>query len=164
MADNAPKPWRRRLDAPATGLPVGCSMVEMMVYSASLNVRSTKNRDMIDITGDVAEVVGSSGIADGLVLVFTTHTTTGLYINEHEGGLVDDVESVLSKLVPPRAGYRHDRVDDNAAGHIQSILMSPSLVIPVEGGRPVLGTWQALFLAERDGPRSRTVKIKVMGE
>ena len=135
-----------------------------MVYSASLSVRSTKNREMIDITGRVAEAVASSGIADGLALVFTTHTTTGLYINEHESGLVGDVESVLCKLVPQKAGYRHDHIDDNAASHIQSILMSPSLVIPVEGGRPVLGTWQALFLAERDGPRSRTVKIKVIGE
>ncbi len=135
-----------------------------MVYSASLSVRSTKNTEMMDITGDVAEAVATSGIADGLALVFTTHTTTGLYINEHEGGLVDDVESVLNKLVPPRAGYRHDQVDDNAASHIQAILMSPSLVIPVEGGKPVLGTWQALFLAERDGPRLRTVKIKVIGE
>jgi len=127
-------------------------------------VQSTKNRQMIDITGDVAEAVASSGITDGMVLVFTTHTTTGLYINEHEGGLVDDVESVLCNLVPQRASYKHDRVDDNAASHIQSILMSPSLVVPVEGGRPVLGTWQAIFLAERDGPRSRTVKIKVIGE
>jgi secondary thiamine-phosphate synthase enzyme len=135
-----------------------------MVYSASINVRSTKNREMIDITGDVTKAVASSGIAEGMVLVFTVHTTTGLYINEHEGGLVDDVESVLCNLVPQRAGYRHDRVDDNAAGHIQSILMSPSLAIPVEGGKPLLGTWQAIFLAERDGPRSRTVKIKVIGE
>jgi secondary thiamine-phosphate synthase enzyme len=119
---------------------------------------------MIDITGDVARVVDESGVAEGMVLVFTTHTTTGLYINEHEGGLVNDVESVFCKLVPAGAGYRHDRVDDNAASHIQSILMSPSLVIPVERGKPALGTWQAVFLAERDGPRSRTVKIKVLGE
>jgi secondary thiamine-phosphate synthase enzyme len=135
-----------------------------MIHSVNLSVRSKKSREMIDITGDVTEAVASSGIGDGMVLVFTTHTTTGLYINEHEGGLVDDVESVLAKLVPQGASYRHDRVDDNAASHIQSILLSPSLVVPVEGGRPVLGTWQSIFLAERDGPRSRTVKIKVIGE
>jgi len=135
-----------------------------MIHSASLSVRSTKNKEMIDITGDVEEAVASSGIGEGMVVVFTTHTTTGLYINEHEGGLVDDVESVLCKLVPQRASYRHDRIDDNAASHIQSILMSPSLVIPVERGRLALGTWQALFLAERDGPRSRTVKLKVIGD
>jgi secondary thiamine-phosphate synthase enzyme len=135
-----------------------------MVHSANINVRSTKNRQMIDITGDVARVVSDSGISEGLALVFTMHTTTGLYVNEHEGGLVDDVESVLCNLVPRSGGYKHDRVDDNAASHIQSIILSPSVVIPVEGGRPSLGTWQTVFMAERDGPRSRTVKVKVVGE
>jgi secondary thiamine-phosphate synthase enzyme len=135
-----------------------------MVYSKSVSVRSSRNKEMIDITGDVARVVEEAGITEGLVLVFTTHTTTGLYINEHESGLVNDLESVLCGLVPAGGGYKHDRVDDNAASHIQSVLLSPSVVIPVEGGRPSLGTWQAVFLAERDGPRSRTVKVKVMGE
>ena len=119
---------------------------------------------MIDITGDVARVVADSGVSDGLVLVFTTHTTTGLYLNEHEGGLVHDVETVLCGLVPAGGSYQHDRVDSNAASHVQAILLAPSLVLPVEGGGLSLGTWQAVFLAERDGPRSRTVKIKVMGE
>jgi secondary thiamine-phosphate synthase enzyme len=135
-----------------------------MVYTADIGVRSTGNREMIDITGDVAKVLSDSGIAEGLALVFTMHTTTGLYINEHERGLVDDVESALSALVPAQSGYRHDRVDDNAASHIQSILLSPSVVVPVESGRLALGTWQAIFLAERDGPRSRTVKVKILGE
>jgi secondary thiamine-phosphate synthase enzyme len=135
-----------------------------MVYSTDIGVRSHKNREMIDITGDVARTVADSGISEGLALVFTTHTTTGLYVNEHEGGLVHDLEAVLTDLVPPGGGYRHDRVDDNAASHIQSILLSPSVVVPVEGGRLSLGTWQAIFMAERDGPRSRTVKVKIVGE
>jgi secondary thiamine-phosphate synthase enzyme len=135
-----------------------------MVYTADIGVRSTGNREMIDITGDVAKVLSDSGIAEGLALVFTMHTTTGLYINEHERGLVDDVESALSALVPSQVRYKHDRVDDNAASHIQSILLSPSVVVPIEGGKLALGTWQAIFLAERDGPRSRTVKVKILGE
>jgi secondary thiamine-phosphate synthase enzyme len=135
-----------------------------MVYGADIGVRSSRNREMIDITGDVTRAVADSGITDGLAVVFALHTTTGLYINENEAGLVDDVETTLSALVPSRGKYRHDRVDDNAASHIQSIVLSPSLVIPVERGRLALGTWQALFLAERDGPRSRTIKVKVMGE
>ena len=135
-----------------------------LIYSTHIGVRSTKSKEMIDITGDVVRVVADSGIVEGLVLVFTTHTTTGLYVNESEGGLVHDVESVLCGLVPVGGSYKHDLIDSNAASHIQSILLAPSLVLPVEGGRPALGTWQAVFLAERDGPRSRTVKIKVMGE
>jgi secondary thiamine-phosphate synthase enzyme len=139
---------------------LGCEVV----YSANISVRSTNNKQMIDITAKVAGVLADSGVAEGLALVFTVHTTTGLYINEHEGGLVDDVESVLAGLVPSRGDYKHDRVDDNAASHIQSILLSPSLVVPVEGGRLSLGTWQAVFMAERDGPRSRTIKVKILGE
>ena len=135
-----------------------------MVYAADIGIRSSRNRELIDITADVARAVSDSGITEGLAVVFTTHTTTGLYVNENEAGLVDDVEAVLSALVPSRGKYGHDRVDDNAAGHIQSIILSPSVVVPVEGGRLALGTWQALFLAERDGPRSRTIKVKVLGE
>ena len=118
----------------------------------------------MNITGEVAKAVSDSGVGDGLVLLFTNHTTTGLYINEPENGLVRDVESVLCRLVPVSGSYLHDRVDDNAASHIQSILLSPSLVVPVEGGRLSMGTWQSIFLAERDGPRTRTVTIRVLGE
>jgi secondary thiamine-phosphate synthase enzyme len=135
-----------------------------MVYAAHIGVRSSRNKQLIDITGDVAKAVSDSGVTEGLALVFTTHTTTGLYINENETGLVDDVETALSALVPSRGEYKHDRVDDNAASHIQSIMLSPSVVVPVERGRLALGTWQAVFLAERDGPRSRTIKVKVLGE
>jgi secondary thiamine-phosphate synthase enzyme len=135
-----------------------------MVYTSQVKVRSARKQEMIDITGEVARVVAESGITDGLACVFALHTTTGLYINENESGLVADVESMLSGLVPAGAGYRHDRVDDNAASHMQSVLLSASLVVPVEGGRPSLGTWQSIFLAERDGPRSRTVKVKIVGE
>lgn len=135
-----------------------------MVHSGRISVRSSANREMIDITGDVARLVAESGVAEGLALVFTMHTTTGLYINEPESGLVDDVQAALEKLVPRAGNYKHDRIDNNAAGHIQSAILSPSIAIPIEGGRLSLGTWQAIFMAERDGPRTRTVKVKIVGE
>ena len=118
----------------------------------------------MDVTARVAEVVKRSGVANGLAVVFTTHTTTGLFLNEHEGGLEDDFERVLAGLVPPAAGYRHDRVDDNAASHIQSALLGTSLALPVTDGELDLGVWQSVFLAERDGPRRRTLVVKVMGD
>jgi secondary thiamine-phosphate synthase enzyme len=138
--------------------------MEKMVYSGRISVRSAANREMIDITGDVARVVTESGVAEGVALIFTMHTTTGLYINEPESGLVDDVQSVLERLVPRGGNYKHDRIDDNAAGHIQSLILSPSVAVPIEGGRLSLGTWQAVFVAECDGPRTRTVKVKIVGE
>jgi secondary thiamine-phosphate synthase enzyme len=119
---------------------------------------------MVDITPQLEAAVGSSQIAEGLALVYTTHTTVGLFINERESGLLGDVENVLSRLVPAGAGYSHDHVDDNAASHIQSILLSPCLTLPISAGRLDLGTWQSVFLAERDGPRRRTVIVKVIGD
>jgi secondary thiamine-phosphate synthase enzyme len=135
-----------------------------MVYTRTVEVVTHKNKEIIDITSSVDEVVAGSGIGEGIVLVFTMHTTTGLYLNEREGGLVDDVEKVLCGLVPDRGSYRHDRVDNNAASHIQSVLLSPSLALPLARGSLELGTWQSILFAERDGPRRRSVIVKVVGE
>jgi secondary thiamine-phosphate synthase enzyme len=126
---------------------------------------ATKGRHQtVDITSDVGEVVAASGIGSGIALIYTSHTTTGLYINEGESGLVKDVDDTLCRLVPPGAGYRHDSVDDNADSHIQSVVLSASLTVPVDGARLHLGTWQRIMLAERDGPRHRTLTVKVLGD
>jgi len=135
-----------------------------MVYTKTIEVVTHKNREIIDITSGVEDVVGRSGISDGLALVFTMHTTTGLYLNEREGGLVEDVETVLSSLVPAKGSYKHDRVDNNAASHIQSVLLSSSLTLPVARASLELGTWQSVLFAERDGPRRRSVVVKILGE
>ena len=135
-----------------------------MVHSATIEITTRKNKEIVDLTGDVRRVVSGSKVLDGVVVVFATYTTTGLFINERESGLLKDVESVLSGVVPPAQGYLHDRVDDNAASHIQSILLSTSLTVPVEGGSLCLGTWQSIFLAERDGPRRRSVIVTVVGD
>jgi secondary thiamine-phosphate synthase enzyme len=135
-----------------------------VVHSSTIEVATRKNRQLVDITSKVAQVVSDSGIANGMVLVFAAHTTTGLLINECESGLLQDVESVLAGLVPATVSYLHDRVDNNAASHIQSVLLSASLAVPVGGGRLSLGTWQSILLAERDGPRQRSLIVKVIGD
>ena len=135
-----------------------------MVYSKRLQIATSGKSDLVNITGEVDGAVGESGITDGIALVFTVHTTTGLFINEAEGGLLDDIEKALEAVVPARGSYLHNRVDNNAPSHIQSILLGASLAIPVEKGRLLLGTWQNVFLAERDGPRRRTVHVKVVGD
>jgi secondary thiamine-phosphate synthase enzyme len=135
-----------------------------MVYSSVIKLETGKSAELVDITTQVERIVSESAVADGLALVYTVHTTTGLLINEKEAGLIKDIETVLGGLVPPSGSYLHDRVDDNSASHIQSVLLSTSLVLPVEGGRLSLGTWQSVFLAERDGPRRRTVLVKVVGD
>jgi secondary thiamine-phosphate synthase enzyme len=135
-----------------------------LVYSRSLEISTASARQAVDVTSRLGKVVADSGISEGLVLVFTQHTTTGLFINERESGLQADLESALQTMVPPNVSYRHDRIDDNAASHIQSIVLGTSLVLPVTRGRIDLGTWQSVFLAERDGPRTRTLVVKVIGD
>ncbi len=135
-----------------------------MVKRKKIGVSTQRQVQALDITDKVAKVVSDSKISNGIVTIFTRHTTTGLFINERESGLIQDIETVLAQIVPARSGYLHDRVDDNAASHIQAILLATSITIPVEDGRLLLGTWQSIFLAERDGPRNRTVVVTVIGE
>jgi secondary thiamine-phosphate synthase enzyme len=135
-----------------------------MVHTGTLQVSTGARRELVDITSRVAEVVEASGVGDGIVLVFTRHTTTGLCLNERESGLLKDVEDSLGRMVPEGKGYLHDRVDNNASSHIQSIVLGPSLTLPVLGGSLDLGTWQSILLAERDGPRRRTITVRVVGE
>ncbi|WP_456478062.1 secondary thiamine-phosphate synthase enzyme YjbQ [Geoglobus ahangari] len=123
-----------------------------------IEVETRKREEVVDITEKVREAVrGKSGIA----VIYSTHTTTGLIINEAEAGLMEDIIAHLSNLVPYRAGYRHDMIDSNADAHIKASLLGNSVIIPVEDGRLLLGTWQRILFVELDGPRRRKVHVIV---
>jgi len=136
----------------------------MNIYSKVLSIETRSSVDLRNITGYVRQVVDESGIRNGLVTIFVPHTTAGIYVNEDEGGLKRDVDNILSKLIPKGAGYLHDEVDDNAHAHLRSIVISPSITIPIIDGRVATGTWQSIFFAEFDGPRRRRVIVHVMGD
>lgn len=122
-------------------------------------IRTTTKREMIDLTARVAEVVAGSGIAEGLCSVYTPHATAAIVVNENDDpNVCVDVLDALDRLIP--AGiWRHDRVDGNAASHIQATILGPGETIPVHDGRLLLGTWQAVMLVELDGPRERRVVV-----
>jgi secondary thiamine-phosphate synthase enzyme len=124
-----------------------------------LTVRTTAKREMIDLTARVAEVVARADLAEGLCSVYTPHATAAIVVNENDDpNVCVDVLDALDRLVP--AGiWRHDRVDGNAASHIQATILGPGETIPVRAGRLQLGTWQAVMLVELDGPRDRRVII-----
>ncbi len=136
----------------------------MKVFRRTIRVKTSKPVELINVTGEVEEVVRESGVRNGGVIVFSHHTTMGIYINEDEERLKRDIIDFLEKLVPKGAGYRHDEIDNNAHSHLRSILLNPSVWIPVSDGRLMTGTWQSIFLAEFDGPRSRSYTVQVMGE
>ena len=124
-------------------------------------VRTSERNQLVDITDQVAKCVAEAGLVDGLVCVFVPHTTAGVTINENaDPDVVHDVLDTLAKVIPERAGYRH--VEGNSDSHVKSSLIAPSLTVIVEGGRLRLGTWQAIYFAEFDGPRNRQCWVKTI--
>jgi secondary thiamine-phosphate synthase enzyme len=127
-----------------------------------LKIETSKHIELVDITSQVQEEVRKSEISEGICLISTRHTTAGIIINENESGLKEDILDLLNKLVPAGAGYRHDRIDNNADSHLKAVLFGASEALPVSGGKLELGTWQRIFFAEMDGPRSRTVNVTLL--
>jgi secondary thiamine-phosphate synthase enzyme len=126
----------------------------------AVRVQSERRVQLIDITDQVAKVVGRSRVADGICHVFVEHTTAGVTINEGaDPDVARDIEAELGKLVRKDSGYRH--AEGNSDSHIKTVLVGPGTAAPVQGGKLALGTWQAIFLCEWDGPRTRTVQVAV---
>lgn len=125
-------------------------------------VRTTERHQFVDITSQVQRCVDEASFRDGLVCVFVPHTTAGVTINENaDPDVVVDLIESLSRVIPERAGYRH--VEGNSDSHVKSSLIAPSLMVIVENGRLKLGTWQAIYFAEFDGPRNRQCWVKMVG-
>ncbi|MEM0439995.1 MAG: secondary thiamine-phosphate synthase enzyme YjbQ [Candidatus Caldarchaeum sp.] len=130
-------------------------------------VLNTKSRiELNDVSDRVEKSVQASGIKNGVVNVFSMHTTMALYLNENESNLRQDVLEFLEKLAPPQKGYHHDTIDPtaNTFSHLRSILLSPVVTLAVQDGKTVRGTWQSIIAAEFDGPRTRKILIQVIGE
>lgn len=128
-----------------------------------ISLRSTRREELIDITDDVRKVVRANGVKSGICFLYVPHTTAGIIINENaDPSVKDDIESVLSKLVPRSANYRH--LEGNADSHIKSSILGNTLFVFIEDGDIVLGTWQGIFFAEFDGPRTRNVLVKIIRE
>jgi secondary thiamine-phosphate synthase enzyme len=114
----------------------------------------------VDITSNVGSAVERSGVRDGVCHVYVPHTTAGVTINEGaDPDVARDLERHLAKLVPVDAGFEH--TEGNSDAHIKTALVGPSVNAPVRAGRLALGTWQAIFLCEWDGPRTRDVEVAV---
>ena len=127
---------------------------------------NTKNlREIINITPEVEKALKESGIKDGLILVSAMHVTAGVYVNDDEPGIIQDILEWVEKLAPTRKDYRHHLTGEtNADAHLKSLLIHHQVVIPVTNGRLDFGPWQQVFYAEFDGQRPKRVLIKIIGE
>ena len=127
----------------------------------TLNIRTQTKDQMIDITDEVRRAVVRENVTDGICLIYVPHTTAGVTINENADPDVQrDMLAALERTVPSKADYRH--AEGNAAAHVKASLMGASATVIVSGGRLVLGTWQAIFLCEFDGPRTRQCVITTL--
>jgi len=118
---------------------------------------------MVNITTQVQNELGKAEIKNGICTVFVPHTTAGITINEGaDPDVADDMIMELNKIVPLQDGYKH--AEGNSAAHLKTSFFGSSVQIPVENGRLSLGTWQAIFICEFDGPRNRRVVVQVLGK
>jgi secondary thiamine-phosphate synthase enzyme len=124
-----------------------------------------KKREYINITDEVAEIVEASGIQEGMALVSAMHITAGIYVNDAESGIIQDIDEWLEELAPFRADYRHHRTGEtNGDAHLKSLLIHHEVIVPITSGDLDLGPWQQIYYAEFDGLRRKRVIVKVMGE
>lgn len=123
--------------------------------------------DIVDLTPKLSDCVAGSRIRRGTVTVFVCGSTAALTTIEHEPGLIRDLKELVEKLVPSGRKYHHDDRwgDDNGFAHLRAALFGPSISIPIENSRPLLGTWQQVILLDFDNrPRTREVVVQLMGE
>ena len=126
----------------------------------------TRNkREYINITDKVEQIVQKSGVKEGMVLVSAMHITAGVYVNDAESGLIQDIDDWLEQLAPFRQDYRHHRTGEtNGDAHLKSLLIHHEVIVPITDGKLDLGPWQQVYYAEFDGQRRKRLIIKVMGE
>ncbi len=128
-----------------------------------LTVKSKSRTQFIDITSDIQKMVRTSGISEGLCMLYVPHTTAAITINESaDPSVASDILMVLNEVIPWKAEYHH--LEGNSPAHIKSTLVGASELIAVENGNLVLGTWQGIFFCEFDGPRTRKVNVRLIKE
>ena len=133
-----------------------------MITQKSFNLNTNRNFEIIDITSKVNELID---VDQGIVSIFSRHSTSAIVVNENEMGLLNDLEFMLDNLVSDKFSYEHDRIDDNARSHLKSFLLSSSECLPIRNNRLDLGTWQSVFFIELDGSRhNRTISLTIIGE
>ncbi|HCJ66320.1 MAG TPA: secondary thiamine-phosphate synthase enzyme [Elusimicrobia bacterium] len=137
----------------------------MKTLTEYLWFNTKKKKELINITDEVQKVVTKSGIKEGLVLVSAMHITAGIFVNDEEEGIKNDLMQWAENLAPFRSDYQHHRTGEtNADAHLKSILFHHQVIVPVTNGKLDFGPWQQIFYAEFDGQRRKRVIIKVLGE
>lgn len=142
----------------------------MKIYNNTFSLNTSKKFEIINISNKVSDIIVDSGIENGLINIWTTHTTATLIVNENDTALWEDILFTLSRLIPLRADYSHDDKyrdfsrEQNTYAHILNCLIKPNITAPLKNGIITLGKWQSFLFVELDGPRTRSVSLQIIGE
>lgn len=137
----------------------------MKIHTEYLTFHTKAKRAYVHITPQVETILKKSGIRDGMALVSAMHITAGVYVNDNESGLIEDIDQWLEGLAPFNPDYRHHQTgEDNGDSHLKALLIHHEVIVPVTNGKLDFGTWQRIFYAEFDGQRDKRVIVKIMGE
>lgn len=129
----------------------------------TLRVKTNRRTQFVDITREVEQAVRESDVKSGVCYVYVPHTTAGVAINEHaDPDVASDVEGIFDRLIPHKGLYQH--AEGNTDSHMKAILTGTSQIVFIDNGKLALGTWQGIFLCEFDGPRQRTVQVKIVSD
>jgi secondary thiamine-phosphate synthase enzyme len=137
----------------------------MKIHNDYITVQTTQKREFKDITHNVKDAADKSGIRDGVILVSSLHSNSGIFVNDTDSGLLEDIGNWVDQLAPARADYHHNpRAESNASAHLQTLLLNHQTIVGITDGKLELGPWQQVIYAELDGQRPKRILIKVMGE
>jgi secondary thiamine-phosphate synthase enzyme len=140
------------------------------MFGRVLDYTTRQRIELVNLTEPIEQLIGESGIRNGMAIVQSLHSTAAVFVNEWQKALLHDVQALLEQAVPADAPWRHNdpRYSDcdrgNAASHLRALLLGSSAVMAVSGNRLVRGAWQSIILAELDGPRTRSVSVQIVGE
>ena len=137
----------------------------MKAHTEYFTFNTKKKRELVHLTPRLEQVLERSGVHEGFMLVSAMHITAGVFVNDNESGLHEDIWEWLEGIAPFKDEYKHHRTgEDNGDAHLKSLLIHHEVIVPITKGRLDLGTWQRVFYAEFDGQRDKRLIVKVMGE
>ena len=133
----------------------------MKAHTAYMTVNTERHREYLNITGWVEQELGASGVKEGFALVSAMHITAGVFVNDNEPGILEDIDAWVEKLAPFRRDYKHHLTGEtNGDSHLKNLLVHHQVILPITKGRLDLGPWQQVF----DGQRPKRIIVKIMGE
>jgi secondary thiamine-phosphate synthase enzyme len=141
----------------------------LTIHGETIIISTDQRVELVDLTNRIMEFARKFNIKEGLVSLWSMHTTCALFINEFQTALLTDIKRFLEQMVARDAEWLHNNPDHsdcdrfNADSHLRALLLGHSLTLQVSGGEVVLGQWQRILMAELDGPRARTLRIQLMG-